>query len=231
MQLGNPPGHDDDGRRGRATSIERPLSVLLDEVRSSIDYYRNQPGSSPLLRIVATGGAAQLPGSHRATVGARRRSGRAARTCTSWSRIGDIGFSDEELPRLEPYLPAAVGLALGGAGVGTVIDLLPRTRRSSTTSRKVQISPKVVRGRRGAGGRDRRSDVHDAAEPLEREGEARCGRGADRPGDERVERAPADSASGRHRSRGCSRVPNRCSAPTWHGRRWSSGSRRTCRRG
>ena len=38
--------------RVRARSIERPLSVLLDEVRSSIDYYRNQPGSSPLLRIV-----------------------------------------------------------------------------------------------------------------------------------------------------------------------------------
>jgi len=57
--------------------------------------------------------------------------------------LGDIGFSEEELPRLDPYLPAAVGLALGGAGVGTVINLLPRTGRSSTTSRKVHLSPKV----------------------------------------------------------------------------------------
>src|SRR4029453_13312018 len=54
-------GHDELVSRARA-SIERPLSVLLDEVRSSIDYYRNQAGSSPLLRIVVTGGGAQLPG-------------------------------------------------------------------------------------------------------------------------------------------------------------------------
>ena len=59
-QLGGE-GHDELVTRARA-SIERPLSVLLDEVRSSIDYYRNQSGSSPLLRIVVTGGGAQLPG-------------------------------------------------------------------------------------------------------------------------------------------------------------------------
>ena len=59
-QLGST-GHDELVARARS-SIERPLSVLLDEVRSSIDYYRNQADSSPLLRIVTTGGAAQLPG-------------------------------------------------------------------------------------------------------------------------------------------------------------------------
>ena len=32
-------------------------------------------------------------------------------------------------PRLDPYLPAVVGLALGGAGIGTVVDLAPRQRR------------------------------------------------------------------------------------------------------
>jgi Tfp pilus assembly protein PilN len=32
---------------------------------------------------------------------------------------------------------------LGGAGVGTVINLLPRTQRSAAGGRKVQISPKV----------------------------------------------------------------------------------------
>ena len=117
--------HDELVARAR-TSIDRPLSVLLDEVRSSIDYYRNQPGSSPLLRIVVDRRRGAASRADRAAVGARRRAGRAARPCTSSSRIGDIGFADDELPRLDPYLPAAVGLALGGAGVGTVIDLLPR---------------------------------------------------------------------------------------------------------
>jgi type IV pilus assembly protein PilM len=144
-QLGNPPGHELQHEelvtRARG-AIERPLSVLLDEVRSSIDYYRNQPDSSPLLRIVATGGAAQLPGLTdrlSALIGVPVEDARPRELVA----LGDIGFSEEELPRLDPYLPAAVGLALGGAGVGTVINLLPRTQRSST-GRKVQISPKVI---------------------------------------------------------------------------------------
>ena len=140
-QLGGE-GHDELVARARQ-SIERPLSVLLDEVRSSIDYYRNQPGSSPLLRIVATGGAAQLPGLTdrlSALVGVPVENARPRELVA----LGDIGFSEEELPRLDPYLPAAVGLALGGAGVGTVIDLMPRARRSTVTSRRPKIAPKTV---------------------------------------------------------------------------------------
>jgi type IV pilus assembly protein PilM len=116
---------------GRArTSIDRPLSVLLDEVRSSVDYYRNQGNAARLLRVVATGGTAQLPGLPErlaALVGVPVEHA----SMRDLIRVGDIGFAPDELPRLEPYLPAAVGLALGGAGVGTVIDLLPRSRKSS----------------------------------------------------------------------------------------------------
>jgi type IV pilus assembly protein PilM len=140
-QLGGE-GHDELVTRARA-SIERPLSVLLDEVRSSIDYYRNQSGSSPLLRIVVTGGGAQLPGlSERlsALVGVPVEQARPRELIA----LGDIGFSEEELPRLDPYLPAAVGLALGGAGVGTVINLQPRARRSVGATRRPKISPAVV---------------------------------------------------------------------------------------
>jgi type IV pilus assembly protein PilM len=140
-QLGGD-GHDELVARARA-SIERPLSVLLDEVRSSIDYYRNQPGSSPLLRIVVTGGGAQLPGlSERlsALVGVPVEQARPRELIA----LGDIGFSEEELPRLDPYLPAAVGLALGGAGVGTVINLQPRARQSAITTRRAKVSPGVI---------------------------------------------------------------------------------------
>jgi type IV pilus assembly protein PilM len=140
-QLGGD-GHDELVTRARA-SIERPLSVLLDEVRSSIDYYRNQAGSSPLLRIVVTGGGAQLPGlSERlsALVGVPVEQARPRELIA----LGDIGFSDEELPRLDPYLPAAVGLALGGAGVGTVINLQPRARQSAGAKRRAKIAPGAV---------------------------------------------------------------------------------------
>ena len=137
-------GHDELVARARQ-SIERPLSVLLDEVRSSIDYYRNQPDSSPLLRIVTTGGAAQLPGLTErlsALVGVPVEPARPRELVA----LGDIGFTEEELPRLDPYLPAAVGLALGGAGVGTVIDLLPRARHSAARARRPQVSPGILAG-------------------------------------------------------------------------------------
>ncbi len=146
-QLGAAPGHEPNHEElvARArSSIERPLSVLLDEVRSSIDYYRNQPDSSPLMRIVATGGAAQLPGLTdrlSALVGVPVEDARPRELVA----LGDIGFADEELPRLDPYLPAAVGLALGGAGVGTVVNLLPRTQRAKG-GRRLQIPPKVMAG-------------------------------------------------------------------------------------
>jgi type IV pilus assembly protein PilM len=135
------PSHDDTVTQAR-TAMDRPLSILLDEVRSSIDYYRNQPGSARLLRVVATGGSAQLPGLPErlaALVGVPVEPA----YMHDLIRIGDIGFAPDELPRLEPYLPAAVGLALGGAGVGTVVDLLPRTRRTSAKPRP-RINPKIV---------------------------------------------------------------------------------------
>jgi type IV pilus assembly protein PilM len=127
------PAADEMVSRAR-TSIDRPLSVLLDEVRSSIDYYRNQPGSASLRRVVVTGGSAQLPGLPErlsALVGVPVEPA----YMHDLLRIGDIGFAADELPRLEPYLPAPVGLALGGANVGTVIDLRPRRHSTSSKSR------------------------------------------------------------------------------------------------
>jgi type IV pilus assembly protein PilM len=135
------PGNDEVVARARG-AIDRPLSVLLDEVRSSIDYYRNQPGSARLTRVVTTGGSSQLPGLPErlsALVGVPVEPA----SLRDVIRIGDIGFAPDELPRLEPYLPAPIGLALGGFGVGTVVDLTPRTRRKSSRSLPA-VNPKVA---------------------------------------------------------------------------------------
>jgi len=135
------PAPDEMVTRAR-TAVDRPLSLLLDEVRSSIDYYRNQPGSAQLRRVVVTGGSAQLPGLPErlsALVGVPVEPA----FMHDLLRIGDIGFAPDELPRLEPYLPAPVGLALGGANVGVVIDLLPRNRPSTTKSRG-RIDQRVI---------------------------------------------------------------------------------------
>jgi type IV pilus assembly protein PilM len=125
------PGGDEMVARARA-AMDRPLSVLLDEVRSSLDYYRNQPGAARLREVVVTGGSAQLPGLPE-RLGALSGVPVAPAYMHDLLRIGNIGFEQSELPRLEPYLPAAVGLALGGAGVGTAVNLVPKrrvTRRS-----------------------------------------------------------------------------------------------------
>ena len=82
--------------------------------------------------MVVTGGSAQLPGLPErlsALVGVPVEPA----YMHDLLRIGDIGFAPEELPRLEPYLPAPVGLALGGANVGVVVDLMPKRRRSAVT--------------------------------------------------------------------------------------------------
>ena len=51
--------------------------------------------------------------------------------------IGDIGFDEAELPRLDPYMPAAVGLALPPGPAGVAIDLLPRTSRVPSAKTRV----------------------------------------------------------------------------------------------
>jgi len=127
------------------TAIDRPLSMLLDEVRSSIDYYRNQPGAARLQKVVVTGGTAQLPGMPErltALLGVQVEPA----YMHDLLRIGDIGFPPDELPRLEPYLPAPVGLALGGANVGTVVDLTPKRRRGASSKLRANFDQRIVAG-------------------------------------------------------------------------------------
>jgi type IV pilus assembly protein PilM len=106
------------------TALERPLAAMLDEVRSSLDYYRNQPGAARLLRVVTTGGGTLLPGvvDRLSTLVGLPVQMADPRSTLS---VGDIGFDEAELPRLDPYLPAAVGLALPAGPAGVAIDLLP----------------------------------------------------------------------------------------------------------
>src|SRR5450432_218022 len=135
-QVGNV--SDDVIARAR-TSLERPLAAMLDEVRSSLDYYRNQPGAARLLRVVTTGGGALLPGMVdrlSTLVGLPVQMAEPRDTLT----VGVIGFDDVELPRLDPYLPAAVGLALPPGPIGVAIDLLPHTSHAASPKTRVMAA-------------------------------------------------------------------------------------------
>src|SRR5262249_16346861 len=98
-QLAQPQGNDEIVARARQ-ALERPLAMLLDDVRSSLDYYRNQPGVSHLLKVVVTGGGSQLPGlperlSTLLGLPVEYASPRANLA------IGDIRFPESEYPRLD----------------------------------------------------------------------------------------------------------------------------------
>jgi type IV pilus assembly protein PilM len=142
-QVGNV--SDDVVARARL-SLERPLAAVLDEVRSSLDYYRNQPGAARLLRVVTTGGGALLPGlvdRLSTLVGLPVQMAEPRDTLT----VGDIGFDEPELPRLDPYLPVAVGLALPAGSTGVAIDLLPHgSRAPSARTRLVAMSAAGIAG-------------------------------------------------------------------------------------
>ena len=102
---------DDDAVRQAQFAIERPLSMLLDDIRSSLDYYRNQPGAARLNRVQLTGGGGQLHGLRERLSGLLNVAVERAEP-RSGLVVGDIGFTVDELPRLDPYLSAAVGLAI-----------------------------------------------------------------------------------------------------------------------
>ena len=108
-------------RAGRA--MARPISDLVEQVRGSLDYYRTQPDSIRLLKVTLTGGGALTPGLVDQlvdTVGVPVDLARPREQVA----VGDIGFADEQLPLLDPFLPVPVGLALGGLLTGKRIDLL-----------------------------------------------------------------------------------------------------------
>lgn len=122
-------------------ALSTPVAALLEDVRTSISFFRHQPDAPRIDRIVAVGGTACLPGlADRLTtlVGIPVESVGFDDVC----RVGSIGFDADELPLIAPFVPAAVGLALGGAGRGAVVDLLPGARKGTT--RKRRVSPKVA---------------------------------------------------------------------------------------
>jgi type IV pilus assembly protein PilM len=114
-----PPDLSERARRAMA----RPISDLVEQVRGSLDYYRTQPDSVRLLKVTLTGGGALTPGLVEQlvdTVGVPVDLAQPREHIA----VGDIGFPDDQLPLLDPFLPVPVGLALGGLLTGKRIDLL-----------------------------------------------------------------------------------------------------------
>jgi len=124
--------------------LDADLSAIIGPVHDSLDYYLNQPDAAPLTNMLLTGGRSLTVGLAEALAASLFLPVEQARPRDTID-VGDIGIPEERLPDLDPYLPVAIGLALGGRGAaGALIDLLPPEARREAKAR--QTMRRVVAG-------------------------------------------------------------------------------------
>ena len=103
-----------DGRQPVDRAIESTGSALVEEVRSSLDYYLAQPAAARVGRIVLSGGGSRLSGLPERLSAATRLPVELAHPM-SVLELGDTGLTAEQLAIVEPLVTVPVGLALGVA--------------------------------------------------------------------------------------------------------------------
>lgn len=103
------------------------LTPLVEEIRGSLDYYLAQSQSSPIGRVLVTGGGSRLPGLMerlQSQLGGRVEPAHPLASL----KIGAITLSQAELAEHEPLMSVPIGLALAGEVTKGVrrISLLPQ---------------------------------------------------------------------------------------------------------
>jgi type IV pilus assembly protein PilM len=93
--------------------VTEQADAFVDEIRSSLDYYQAQTGSSRVSGLVLSGGAALLGGLADRLATAVRLPVEVGSPFTAWPAKGTV-YGEEDLARVGPSLATAVGLALGG---------------------------------------------------------------------------------------------------------------------
>ncbi|MBJ7282791.1 MAG: type IV pilus assembly protein PilM [Acidimicrobiia bacterium] len=105
-------------------AVSGPMRAVVEAIRGSVDFYRGQSDARPVLQVTLTGGGA----SQRGLLDAVSDALELPTSMASPRRlitVGEIGFSVDDVPDLDPYLPVPVGLALSALGSGKRINLLP----------------------------------------------------------------------------------------------------------
>ena len=103
------------------------LTPLVEEIRGSLDYYLAQSQSSPIGRVLVTGGGSRLPGLMerlQSQIGGRVEPAHPLATL----KIGAVRLSQAQLAEYEPLMTVPIGLALAGEPTKGVrrISLLPQ---------------------------------------------------------------------------------------------------------
>jgi type IV pilus assembly protein PilM len=90
--------------------VDRRAGVLVDEIRSSLDFYRAQMPDSEVTRVLVTGGGSKLPGFVERL--RDRMGGRVERGHPFGKVAVQLQMDAETMAEAEPLLAVAVGLAL-----------------------------------------------------------------------------------------------------------------------
>lgn len=123
---------DADAQVSRAAEVVSDrVAPLVEEIRGSLEYYRSQPGSLPVARVLLTGGASR-------TAGLMERLGPELEGRLEPARplagvgVGDVRLPEGDLVQLEPFLTVPIGLALAA-------DVPKGTRRITLLPREVAV--------------------------------------------------------------------------------------------
>lgn len=124
------------GDTGARAAVEAGLAGITGPIHGSLDYYLNQTEAAPLERVLLTGGGSLTAGLAESLASSLGLPVDQARPREALD-VGDIGVAEDQLPDLDPFLPAAVGLALAGPrAAGAQIDLLPAEARREAAARR-----------------------------------------------------------------------------------------------
>ena len=150
-----------DGAAGEAAGVLLDnVTQFVEEVRSSLDGHVNQPGTSPISRVVLTGGGARVPG---LLEGLADQMDVPVQMGAPFARIelAKTGLTETQLREAEDLSAVAVGLALAGRPVdrgARRLTLLPpevdarnQARQRRSRRARVPVGPAHQRNRFGAG--------------------------------------------------------------------------------
>jgi type IV pilus assembly protein PilM len=96
-----------------ARIVNEQLTTFADEIRSSLDYYQAQTGSSRLAGVLLTGGGSLIHGLSDRLAATLRLPVEVGSPFDRWQVAGTV-YGPDDLARVGPSLTTAVGLALGG---------------------------------------------------------------------------------------------------------------------
>jgi len=105
------PDSPDDLESRTAQIVIAQSTLLVEEIRGSLDYYQAQPEASPISRIILTGGGSRTIGlrdSLEQTLGITVEDGHPL----AGIQLASTGIPDERLIESEPLLSVPIGLAL-----------------------------------------------------------------------------------------------------------------------